>query len=79
MACVIRGVTEAANFKYHLDINVEDKDDTPYLFLGHSWFGLVKTTSNVQIADHHVYFMVKLAHSRIPKSFQVEYGSHTGR
>ena len=63
-ACVMRGVTEATNFKHRPDINIEDNDNTPYLFLGDSWFGSVKPTANVQMQTHHAYFMVKTGRAR---------------
>ena len=32
-ACVLRGVKDTAHFKHHPDNDIEDNDDTPYLFL----------------------------------------------
>ena len=52
-ACVMRDVTDAAHFKHHPDMNIEDNNDTPYLFLGDSWFGSVKAAANVQMQNHH--------------------------
>jgi len=71
-ACVLRGVKDTAHFKHHPDNDIEDNDDTPYLFFGDSWFGSVKAAANVKILNHHACFMVKTAHSRSPKKFLEE-------
>lgn len=71
-ACVMRGVTEAANFKHHPDINIEDNDDIPYLFIVDSFFGSMKAAANVQIKNHQTCFMVMTTHSRSPKYFLEE-------
>ena len=71
-ACVMRVVTEVAHFKHHHDVNIEDNNDTQYLFIGDSWYGLVKAAVNVKIAGHCVCLMAKTSHSRRPKIFLEE-------
>ena len=71
-ACVLRDVKDAAHFKHHHNMNIEDGDDAPYLFFGDSWFRLVKAAANVNIQNYRACFMVKAAHSRNPKNFLEE-------
>ena len=71
-ACVLRGVNATSTFTHIEDATIEDDEDicndsSPYLYFADSWFGSVKSASNVGKTGNHCCFVIKTAHSRSPK------------
>ena len=70
--CVLRGVNATCTFNHIEDATMEDDEDigsdsSPYLYFADSWFGSVKSASNVGKTGNHCCFVIKTAHSRSPK------------
>ena len=69
--CTMQGVQKIRGFEF-LPIERED-DDTEVewsrLFMGDSWFGLVKTVANLGKMNQHAIMQVKTAHTRTRKLF----------
>ena len=70
-ACVLRGVETTCNFSTFPNLP-SDTANSKRLYFGDSWFGSVKATLAVSKAGHHACFMVKTAHSKLPKTYLEE-------
>ena len=68
-ARMIRGVQFTANL---ISIVHEDRHDTDHthdrqiLYFGDSWFGSIKSVSEVALAGNHTCMLIKTAHSKSP-------------
>jgi len=70
-ACVLRGVNATCTFTHIQEQTMEDDEDidssSPFLYFADSWFGSVKSASNVGKTGNHCCVVIKTAHSRSPK------------